>query len=124
MTCLKYQGLSREAKQQAEKLREQLQASEAHAAKLKQENMALRSQLGEDLKNEPRSSSQPNGKLCLLCLCILLLATCANAKAEQCCWCFLACSREHAYKSFEMAHRAWSIRGQLLIDHSLVRKLG
>lgn len=104
MTCLKYQGLSREAKQQAEKLREQLQASEAHAAKLKQENMALRAQLGEDLpQNEPRSSSQPNGKQSrqrlLTCLCILLLATCANAKAEQYCWCFLACNREDAYNT-------------------------
>ena len=61
---LTYQCLSRDAKQQAEKLREQLQASEGHVAKLKQDNMVLRAQLGEDLpQDEPGSSGQPNGKL-------------------------------------------------------------
>lgn len=63
MVGLKCRHVSREAKQQAEKLREQLQASEAHAAKLKQENTALRAQLGEVLPdNEPGFSGRPNGK--------------------------------------------------------------
>ena len=87
MACLKYQCLSREAKQQAEKLREQLQASEAHVTKLKQENMVLQAQLREDLsQNEPGFSGQPDGKQSwprlLLRLCILLLATLCQCKSR------------------------------------------
>ncbi|KAK9842949.1 hypothetical protein WJX74_004808 [Apatococcus lobatus] len=43
----------REAKQQAEKLREQLQASEMLAAKLKEDNAALRARLKEDEQAAP-----------------------------------------------------------------------
>ena len=65
LTC---QFLDRETKQQAEKLREQLQASEMHIAKLKDENAALRERL-QELEQplpdpQPELSSRLSGTCC------------------------------------------------------------